>query len=108
MGALNVGTDLSVSGSLTTNDAVTLLANARTGAGTHLHQRVRRSDPDHHGDAHGRAELRRRRGRRRRGSFRGIFPPLAGVTFDQLNDDFQTQGAEGSDFPDAQPNLYTL
>lgn len=99
-GALNISTDLSVLGSLTTNDAVTLLATANGPAhytdeifgsvnGTLTAERRYVDDPTEGG-----------------GSFRGIFPPLAGVTFDQLNDDFQTQGAIGSNFPDAVPNLY--
>ncbi len=102
-GSLLVGTDLSVSGTLTSNNAVTLQANAdNTGRIASL--------TNEFGTVNGNLTAARGyvddAGGKGAGSFRGIFPPLAGVTFDQLNDDFQTQGAAGSDFPSAQPNLY--
>ena len=99
-GALTIATDLSVLGSLTTNDAVTLLATANGPA--HYTNEI-------FGSINGTLTAEREyvdaltEGG---GSFRGIFPPLAGVTFTQLADDFQTQGAIGSEFPDGVPNLY--
>jgi hypothetical protein len=103
-GSLLVGTDLSVSGEegdgLATNDAVTL------GFGESSPATITNELGSISGSLTTEQPYSTVSGVSGAGSFRGISPPLAGVTFDQLNDDFQTQGAEGSDFPDGQPTLY--